>query len=58
MLYFCTISAVDTRNLQKLFNSNAQASINYLTVLTQFCANCYVTANNNIMNETYNVNDF
>ena len=28
MLYFCTISAVATRNVKKLFNSDTQASIN------------------------------
>ena len=34
ILYFCISSAAAARNLQKLFNSNAQASINYLTVLS------------------------
>ena len=58
MLYFCTISAVATRNVKKLFNSDTQASINYLTVLSQFCANYYVSTKNNIMNKTHNVNGF
>ena len=48
ILYFCTISAVATRNVKKLFNSDTQASINYLTVLSQFCANYYVSTKNNI----------
>ena len=52
MLYFCTISAVATRNVKKLFNSDTQASINYLIVLSQFCANYYVSTKNNIMNKT------
>ena len=58
ILYFCTISAVATRNVKKLFNSDTQASINYLTVLSQFCANYYVSTKNNIMNKTYNLNGF
>ena len=58
ILYFCTISAVVTRNVKKLFNSDTQASINYLTVLSQFCANYYVSTKNNIMNKTYNLNHF
>ena len=58
MLYFCTISAVATRNVEKLFNSDTQASINYLTVLSQFCANYYVSTRNDIMNKTHNVNGF
>ena len=58
MLYFCTISAVATRNVKKLFNSDTQASINYLTVLSQFCANYYVSTKNDIMNKTHNVNGF
>ena len=58
MLYFCTISAVATRNVKKLFNSDTQASINYLTVLSQFCKNYYVSTKNNIMNKTHNVNGF
>ena len=58
MLYFCTISPVATRNLKKLFNSDTQASINYLTVLSQFCANYYVSTKNNIMNKTHNLNHF
>ena len=52
------MTAVATRNLQKLFNSDAQASINYLTVLSQFCANWYVTTRDHIMNKTHNVNGF
>ena len=58
ILYFCTISAVATRNVNKLFNSDTQASINYLTVLSQFCANYYVSTKNNIMNKTHNLNHF
>ena len=58
ILYFCTISAVATRNVKKVFNSDTQASINYLTVLSQFCANYYVSTKNNIMNKTYNLNGF
>ena len=56
MLYFSTISAVATRTVKKLFNSDTQASINYLTVLSQFCANYYVSTKNNIMNKTHNLN--
>ena len=33
MLYLCTISGIATKNLQKLFNGDAQASINYSTIL-------------------------
>ena len=58
MLYFCTISAVATTNVKMLFNSDTQASINYLTVLSQFCANYYVSTKNNIMNKTHNLNHF
>ena len=58
MLYFCIASAVATRNQQKLFNSNTQASINYLSVLSQFCTNWYVITRNHIMNKTHNVNGF
>ena len=58
MLYFCTISAVATKNVKKLFNSDTQASINYLIVLSQFCANYYVGTKNDIMNKTHNVNGF
>ena len=58
MLYFWTIFAVATRNVKKLFNSDAQASINYLTVLSEFCANYYVSTKNDIMNKTHNVNVF
>ena len=58
ILYFCTIPAVATRNVKKLFNSDTQASINYLTVLSQFCANYYVSTKNDIMNKTHNVNGF
>ena len=58
MLYFCTISAVATRNVKKLFNSDTKASINYLTVLSQFCANYYVSTKNNIINKTHNLNPF
>ena len=58
ILYFCTISAVATRNVKKLFNSDTQASINYLSVLSQFCANYYVSTKNNTMNKTHNLNHF
>ena len=58
MLYFCTISAVATRNVKKLFNSDTQTSINYFTVLSQFCTNYYVSTKNHIMNKTHNVNGF
>ena len=58
MLYFCTISAVATTNVKKLFNSHTQASINYLIVLSQFCANYYVSTKNDIMNKTHNLNHF
>ena len=58
MLYFCMTSAVATRNLQKLFNTDAQGCINHLTVLLQFCTNCYVTTRDCIMNKTHNVNGF
>ena len=58
MLYFCTISAVATMNVKKLFNSDTQASINYLIVLSQFCANYYVSTKNNTMNKTHNLNHF
>ena len=58
ILYFCTISAVATRNVKKLFNSDTQASIKFLTVLSQFCANYYVSTKNDIMNKTYNLNHF
>ena len=47
-----------TRNVKKLFNIDTQASINYLTVLSQFCANYYVSTKNDIMNKTHNVNGF
>ena len=58
MLYFCTISAVATRNVKKLFNSDTQAYINYLIVLSQFCANYYVSTKKDIMNKTHNLNHF
>ena len=58
MLYFCTISAVVIRNVKKLFNSDTQASINYLIVPSQFCANYYVSTKNDIMNKTHNLNHF
>ena len=58
MLYFCTISPVATRNVKKLFNSDTQASIKYYTVLSQFCANYYVSTKNNTMNKTHNLNHF
>ena len=51
-------SAVATRNLQKLFNTDAQGCINHLTVLLQFCTNWYVTTRDCIMNKTHNVNGF
>ena len=56
MLYLHTISGVATKNLQKLFNSDTQASINYSTILSQFCTNWYVTTTKYIMHKTHNIN--
>ena len=50
MLYLHTISGIATKNLQKLFNGDAQASINYSTILSQF-TNSYLTTTEYIMNK-------